>query len=128
MSLLAFHTADNDSQEVDSLNQPKPKKDAKISDYLIGYSTTPGHVSYRNTQTGSYFISTLVKVFYANAHRMSITDMMTEINSEMSKARKKKIHKQQSDVHFVLEKHLYFYPGQGEKKDKTKRTKEGNYE
>lgn len=54
------------------------------ADFLFAYSTLPGYVSWRNTECGSWFISTLITVFKSNAHRDHIVDLLIKTNQELS--------------------------------------------
>ena len=55
-----------------------------ISDYLVAHSTIPGHVSFRNN-TGSIFISTLVKIFRKHAAYEDIVTMLERVTNEVMK-------------------------------------------
>ena len=53
--------------------------------FLVCFGTIPGHVSYRNTELGSWFIGVLVdrlKMFHEKEDLMSI---LTEVNRKLSK-------------------------------------------
>ena len=55
------------------------------SDFLLSFSTVPGHVSYRDTKDGSWFIDALVgkiRKLYETEDLMSI---LTAVNNKMSK-------------------------------------------
>ena len=56
-----------------------------ISDYLVTYSTIPGHVSFRNNKIGSIFISTLVKIFRQHAADEDIITMLERVTDEVTK-------------------------------------------
>ena len=118
LSLVACHiTAVNDIEK-DNFSKQQKKICPEISDYLTDWSTIPGHMSMHGKISGSWFISVLVEVFYANAHKMSITDMMTTVNGKMATKCSRK-NMQQSETHNALQKLLYFYPGEyNNEKDK----------
>lgn len=50
------------------------------SDMLVVYSTLPGHVSYRDKFTGSWFIHILCNVFMNYACTTHIQDLFTMVN------------------------------------------------
>ena len=85
------------------------------TDFLIAYSTIPGHVSWRNRENGSYFITALINVFTEMADREHLLDMLTEVNRRIAEevepkdATGKK--KQTPEPVFTLRKRLYFNPG-----------------
>lgn len=91
-----------------------------LSDCLIGYASTPGHYSYRNPETGSYYIAALVKVVLENAHNMELVHMMMEVRKIVSKKtisskdkNKNKVKCKQLPVEDnYLIKQLYFNCGQ----------------
>lgn len=83
-----------------------------MSDYLLAYSTIPGYVSWRNSASGSWFISTLVTVFKDNAHKEHLLDMLTEVNRRITQLQLGSGgYKQQPEPVTGLRKKLYFNPG-----------------
>ena len=56
-----------------------------ISDYLVAYSTIPGHVSFRNAKNGSVFIHNLVKVFRKHATNEDVITMLERVSNEVTK-------------------------------------------
>ena len=54
------------------------------ADFLLAYPTIPGHVSWRSSVSGSWFISTLVSVFKDMAEKEHLLDMMTEVNRRVA--------------------------------------------
>ena len=53
------------------------------ADFLFAYSTARGFYSWRNSQTGSWFIQTLCKVFREKAHHTDLLRMLTKVNAIM---------------------------------------------
>lgn len=53
------------------------------ADYLICWSTVPGHYSWRNTTNGSWFIQSLVHVLSKEAGHEDLLSMMTNVNRHM---------------------------------------------
>jgi hypothetical protein len=49
------------------------------ADVLIGYSTTPGYLSWRHSNTGSWFIQTVCKVMTEDAWKEDIVSIMTQV-------------------------------------------------
>ena len=84
-----------------------------MSDYLLSYSTIPGHVSWRNKKTGSWFIYTLANVFKDNATKEHLIDMLTEVNRKVAALELGGgIYRQQPEPVTHLQKKLYLFPGQ----------------
>ncbi|XP_065842395.1 caspase-3-like [Oscarella lobularis] len=93
--------------------------DARLSslptqaDFLLSYATTPGFVSWRNQSKGSWYVHSLVDVFYKYAKDEHLLELLTRVNNEVatqfesSTGKKKQI---PSPV-FMLRKKLYFRPG-----------------
>ncbi|XP_062594748.1 caspase-8-like [Saccostrea cucullata] len=57
------------------------------SDFLLGYATVPGYVSYRSRSAGSFYINTLVEKLkkYALGQRSSdLMSILTEVNNAVS--------------------------------------------
>ncbi|KAK3104537.1 hypothetical protein FSP39_004519 [Pinctada imbricata] len=64
---------------------PLPQRVVNHQDMIAAYSTFPGHVAYRNTADGSWFIQDLVKVFTEHWHEEHILDLLTQVNQAVSK-------------------------------------------
>ena len=86
-----------------------------ISDYLVAYSTIPGHVSFRNNKIGSIFISTLVEIFQRYAAYEDIDTMLQRVNNEVTKYKPQgdglQDSRQSTEVRSSLRGKLYFNPG-----------------
>ena len=54
------------------------------ADFLLAYATIPGYVSWRNNKIGSWFISTMVKVFDEMADKEHLMDMLVEVNQRVA--------------------------------------------
>ncbi|XP_006816015.1 uncharacterized protein LOC100369664 [Saccoglossus kowalevskii] len=54
------------------------------ADFLLGYSTVPGYVSYRDENNGSFYISKLVDVMEQYSDEEHLLDMMTRVNEAVS--------------------------------------------
>lgn len=83
------------------------------ADFLISYSTSPGYVSWRNQVTGSWFIDSLVEVFYTMAHKEHLLDMLTMVNNRVATQYESATgaKKQMPAPVSTLTKKLYFRPG-----------------
>ncbi|KAK8387671.1 hypothetical protein O3P69_018285 [Scylla paramamosain] len=53
------------------------------ADFLICWSTVPGHYSWRNTTNGSWFMQSLVQVLSKEAAHEDLLSMMTSVNRHM---------------------------------------------
>ena len=86
-----------------------------ISDYLVAYSTIPGHVSIRNNKNGSIFITTLVKVLRRHAKDEDLFTMLERITNEVTeyepRSAKLQDSKQIPEVQSTLRKKVYFNTG-----------------
>ena len=82
------------------------------ADYLLAYSTSAEYVSWRNNQLGSYFITTLVKVFYEMADKEHLMDMLVEVNRRVAEEFESRYEKCKQIPEPVcrLRKKLYFQP------------------
>ncbi|XP_053378967.1 caspase-9-like [Mercenaria mercenaria] len=56
-----------------------------MKDFLVAFSTIPGHVSWRHLNDGSFFIQGFVKVFQEYAHKTDVLSMLVKVNNEVSK-------------------------------------------
>ena len=54
------------------------------ADFLICFSSAPGHQSYRQPSVGSWFISTVFEVFREHAEKEHIMDMMLRVNNQVA--------------------------------------------
>ena len=80
----AVELDDRNDDECDMIDSG-PTVHPNISDYLVAYSTTPGHVSFRNNKIGSIFIDRLVKIFRQHAAIEDIITMLERVNDEVTK-------------------------------------------
>ncbi|XP_070569699.1 uncharacterized protein [Ptychodera flava] len=55
------------------------------ADFVIGYSTVPGHVSYRNTEQGSYYIKTLVNQLQQLSDEHDLVSILANVREEVSR-------------------------------------------
>ena len=77
-------TPTNDDDECDMIDSG-PTVYPNISDYLVAYSTIPGHISIRNKKDGSIFIYTLVKIFRRCAADEDLKTMLERVTEEVTK-------------------------------------------
>ncbi|XP_070569727.1 caspase-7-like [Ptychodera flava] len=56
------------------------------ADFVIGYSTVPGYVSYRDTGKGSYYIKALVDQLQELANKHDLVSILANVREEVSKA------------------------------------------
>lgn len=56
------------------------------ADFLIGYATVPGYVSFRSKSQGSWYINTLVKMLHKYGSRYDLLSIMIKVNEEVSRA------------------------------------------
>ncbi len=80
------------------------------ADFLIGFASAPGHQSYRQSQLGSWFISSVVDVFKEYAEREHIMDMMLRVNSRVAGFFSKEGLKQIPCQVCMLTKRVFFDP------------------
>ena len=71
---------DDGCDMIDSGTTARPN----ISDYLVAYSTIPGHVSFRNNKIGSIFISTLVEIIKQYASDEDLITMLERITDKVT--------------------------------------------
>jgi len=83
------------------------------ADILIGYSTVPGFVSFRDIDEGSWYITNLCKALDKYAMSDDILSILTRVNREVSKeiyeSQARKIHKQIPAPQYTLRKKVVFY-------------------
>ncbi|KAJ8369773.1 hypothetical protein SKAU_G00098010 [Synaphobranchus kaupii] len=78
------------------------------SDILVSYSTFPGYVSWRDTQTGSWYVETLDRILEENASTRDLVSMLTMVNSDVSQISAKGLYKQMPGSFNFLRKLFYF--------------------
>nr|XP_057941288.1 caspase-9 isoform X5 [Doryrhamphus excisus] len=78
------------------------------SDILVSYSTFPGYVSWRDTQSGSWYIETLDRILEENAATDDLVTMLMMVNHKVSQNSAKGIYKQMPGSFNFLRKLLYF--------------------
>lgn len=56
------------------------------ADYILGYATVPGYVSYRSRSQGSWFINKLVDMLDKYAYRHDLLSVLVKVNEEVGNA------------------------------------------
>ncbi|XP_068997243.1 caspase-9 isoform X1 [Embiotoca jacksoni] len=100
------------SSSSDSLSM-SDEPDARVtlptpSDILVSYSTFPGYVSWRDTQSGSWYVETMDRVLEENAATEDLVRMLMMVNQEVSQNSAKGLYKQMPGSFNFLRKLLYF--------------------
>ncbi|XP_047456263.1 caspase-9 [Mugil cephalus] len=78
------------------------------SDILVSYSTFPGYVSWRDTQSGSWYVETLDRILEENAATDDLVTMLMMVNHEVSQNSAKGLYKQMPGSFNFLRKLFYF--------------------
>ncbi|XP_058265863.1 caspase-9 [Hemibagrus wyckioides] len=78
------------------------------SDILVSYSTFPGYVSWRDTNTGSWYVETLDRILENNAATDDLATMLIMVNNEVSQISAKGLYKQMPGSFNFLRKLFYF--------------------
>ncbi|VDH91937.1 Hypothetical predicted protein, partial [Mytilus galloprovincialis] len=83
-------------------------------DFLLGYATTPGYVSYRDCKQGTVYVRTLTEELMAYSDRLDLLSILTIVTNKLSDMNidggAGKVHKQCPMPQFSLTKKLYFFP------------------
>lgn len=88
-----------------------------LKDFVIGYSTESGYPSFRNTQSGSWYISAIANVFSQHAHEMDLCAMLRKVNGMITlqkpvgTAVDNRLSQVASHVDSLTKPYLYFFPG-----------------
>lgn len=106
------------SSSSDSLSM-SDEPDARVtlptpSDILVSYSTFPGYVSWRDTQSGSWYVETFDRILEENAASVDLVTMLMMVNHEVSQNSAKGLYKQMPGSFNFLRKLLYFQAQQVE--------------
>ncbi|KAM6981936.1 caspase-9 isoform 2-T2 [Tautogolabrus adspersus] len=78
------------------------------SDILVSYSTFPGYVSWRDTQSGSWYVEVLDRILEENAATEDLVTMLMMVNNEVSQNSAKGVYKQMPGSFNFLRKRLHF--------------------
>lgn len=81
------------------------------ADFLIGYATVPGYVSFRSKSQGSWYINTLVKMLDKYVERYDLLSILIKVNEEVSRAiaaMQDGIYKQSPMPMATLRKRIFF--------------------
>ena len=97
--------ADASGQE-DALRHSLPSE----ADFLFGYATPPGNVSWRSPRYGSWYISKLCEVLVDNSPQQDLLSMLTMVNSKVSEAYTTQGYKQCPAPVTLLRKQVWFFP------------------
>ncbi|XP_072047866.1 uncharacterized protein [Amphiura filiformis] len=77
------------------------------SDFILGYATVPGHVAYRHTTEGSWYIGSLVETIRKAGTKYDILTLLTMVNKNMSTFVDEEGNKQTASVFNTLRKKMY---------------------
>ena len=103
---------DDENDEERDMIDSGPTVHPNISDYLVAYSTIPGHVSFRNNNMGSIFISKLVKIFRRFSVDEDLTTMLERVTNEVVRYEPQgdglQNNRQIPEVHSTLRGKVYF--------------------
>ena len=80
-------------------------------DFLVCLATIPGHVSYRNTELGSWFIGVLVDKLERLHEKEDLMSILTVVNRKLSKESERSLGKSCGQISFpitTLLKKVYF--------------------
>ncbi|XP_078616689.1 uncharacterized protein LOC144884978 isoform X2 [Branchiostoma floridae x Branchiostoma japonicum] len=81
------------------------------SDRLVMYATVHGHVSWRNSDTGTWLIQVLTDVITEHAETETLLEMLTRVNAKVADFKTQhQEYKQEPEVTHTLRKKLYFFP------------------
>ncbi|XP_035697225.1 cell death protein 3-like [Branchiostoma floridae] len=81
------------------------------SDRLVMYATVHGHVSWRNSDTGTWLVQVLADVITEHAETETLQEMLTRVNAKVADFKTQhQEYKQQPEVTHTLRKKLYFFP------------------
>nr|QHY92978.1 caspase 8 [Haliotis diversicolor] len=81
---------------------------ANEADFLVGYATTPGYVSYRSKSKGSWYINKLTMMLDKHAHTEDLLSILTKVNNEVGMELAPLGGKQSPAPQFTLTKRLIF--------------------
>lgn len=83
-----------------------------VSDMLTAYSTSPGYVSHRHPEDGTYYISALARVLMERSCDTHLVDILSEVDNELSKKMINDEYKQTAGYElYGFNKKLFFNPG-----------------
>ena len=102
-----------DTVEADTPDErPLPRTIPDEADFLLGYATVPGFVSYRSHEHGSWYITCLTMMLDRLTPRHDLLSILTRVNHEVSKQyrvdNERRIYKQVPAPQYTLTKALYF--------------------
>ena len=104
-----------DNGEHDTLDAVPGKVTGKTvhsaTHFFIAYATPEGTPAYRNIESGSWFLNAIVWTFKYHAHTNDIHQLLSKVNSLVSKGRNLKGEMTVSEVRHSLLKAFYFFPG-----------------
>jgi len=79
------------------------------ADFFFGYATPPGYASWRSTECGTWYISSLCNVLVDNAPQQDLLSMSTMVTDKVSKAYTKEGYKQCPVPVSQLRKQVWFF-------------------
>ncbi|RZC33126.1 caspase-7-like, partial [Asbolus verrucosus] len=84
--IFIFQCCRGDNEQfIQSDARPVKRQSRPIGDMLIAYSTLPGFVSYRNPESGTWYIQTLCEVFSKHAHEYHVEELLKIVDLELNR-------------------------------------------
>lgn len=110
--LWDFHSYQPEMKYSDDIDLTRPDSRMLLpdeADFVLGYATLPGYVSFRNEESGSWFISMLVPMLDTYASKHDLLSILVKVNEEVAKkVTEDGQYKQISAPMFTLRKKLFF--------------------
>lgn len=106
-------------EEISTDTSPHPSDTRKVipdeSDFLLGYATVFGYVSFRSRSMGSFYISSLTENLDRHADTLDLQTIMVKVNHDVSEKNiplkvGEVTKKQVPMIQTTLRKQLYFFP------------------
>ncbi|XP_022784494.1 uncharacterized protein LOC111325054 isoform X1 [Stylophora pistillata] len=111
--IQACRGSQQDRVPIESDSFPVPCASSSLpadADFLICFSSAPGHESYRHPEHGTWFISTVVETFKKYAEREDLLKMMLRVNYSVANYFSKSGLKQIPCQVSMLRRKVYFNP------------------
>jgi len=81
------HDAPEDEHDAYEQMPEKPMSIPACADFYISYATAPGYYSFRNINSGSWFINDMCSVLHEYGQREDVNTMMTRVNRRVALGR-----------------------------------------
>lgn len=110
-------TSSSSSYAISAASASSSQPPISFKDFVVGYSTESGYLSFREVQSGSWYVDAIVRVFSEFAHEMDLCAMLRKVNGIIAdqwptgSAVDNSLRQVATHIDSLTKPYLFFFPG-----------------